>query len=120
MVRKILGVLCVVVSAVLFYNYMRSDSSNRIKNEMLRLLDDMELTAEERAEAKRLVEAHHAAVFESALDVSRKLGNKFNENLYYDELFTQMIDQASADGHSELAQKLDSQRKLHSLNVTER
>jgi len=118
--RKLLGGLCVVVFAVVIYNYYRGDASGRVKAEMLRLVDDMELSAGESAETKRLVEGHHEQVFDHALHVNRELGGKFDEKSYYDELFTRMVDQARDDGHAELAQKLALQKDDHSLEVTER
>jgi len=118
--RKLLGGLCVVVFAVVFYNYYRSEASGRVKAQMLRLVDDMELSAGERAETKRLVETCHVLAFDAALHINRELGRKFDEKSYYDELFTRMVDQARGDGHAELAQKLSQQKDLHSLEVTER
>ena len=117
--RRLLGGLCVVVFAVAFYNHYRGDASGRVKAEMLKLVDDMELSAGERTETKRLVEACHGQAFDYALDVNRKLGRKFDEKSYYDQLFTRMVDQARGDGHAELAQKLTQQKDSHSLDVTE-
>ena len=118
--RKLIGGLCVVVFAVVFYNYYRGDASGRVKAEMLRLVDDMELSAGEKAETSRLVEAHHGQAFDHAIHINRELGRKFDEKSYYDDLFTRMMDQARGDGHAELAEKLSQQKNNHSLEVTER
>lgn len=118
--RKLLGGLCVVVFAVVFYNFYRGDASGRVKAEMLRLVDDMELSTGERAEIKQLVEAHHDQAFDHALHFNRERGRKFDEKSYYDELFTRIVDQARGDGHAELADKLSRQKDNHYLEVTER
>ncbi len=118
--RKLLAGLGLVVFAVVFYNYYGGDSSKRVRTEMLRLVGDMELSDAERAEAQRLVETFHDATYQNSLDIGRKVGSKFDEKSYYDELFARMTDQARSDGNSELAQKLSAQKDLHSLHVTER
>ena len=97
-----------------------SDASRRIKAEMLGVIEDMNLPSEWQEEATWLVEAAHKEAFDSALDVTRKLGRKFDERIYYNEVFDLIINRAREDGQPQLAERLANERSSFLLHVTER
>jgi hypothetical protein len=117
--RKLLAGAVIVAFAIGFYAYRHGGASANIKSEMLRLVDDLNLSPEQHEAASRMVELHHEAVYGDALDISRDRGKKFDAGLYQEEFFRRMIDQARQDGDADLADRLSAQRHDIQLVVTE-
>ena len=117
--RKVLAVVTVVVFAVGIYSYFRDRESLKIKSEMLRLVDDLDLTPPQRDRARGMVETHHLSVFARALNLSRERGHKFDAKLYQDEMFARMIEQSRSDD-PDLAERLSTQQRHHELIVSEK
>ena len=115
--RKLLAVVTIAVVTVGTYTYSRDRESLKIKNEMLRLVDDLELSPQQRDRARGMVESAHNSVFASALDLSRERGHKFDARLYQEEMFASMIAQARNED-ADLAERLSTQHH-HDLVVSE-
>jgi hypothetical protein len=118
-VRKLLAGIVIVAFAIGFYAYRHGGASTNVKSEMLRLVDDLNLSAEQHEAARRMVEFHHEAVYGDAMDISRDRGRKFDAGLYQEEFFRRMIDQARQDGDADFADRLSAQRNDIKLVVTE-
>lgn len=118
--RWLVSLVVVLAVGVIFYVHRREDASRRIKAEMLGIIEDMSLPSEWQEEASWLVEAAHKEAFDSALDVTKKLGRKFDECVYYNKVFDLIINRAREDGQTQLADRLASERSSFLLHVTER
>ncbi len=116
--RKVLAIVTVVVFAVGIYTYIRDRESLKIRGEMLRLMNDLELTPPQLNRVRGMVESMHNFVFARALDLSRERGRKFDAKLYLDEMFVRMIERAKADD-PDLAERLSTQQRHHELIVSE-
>lgn len=116
--RKILAVVTVAVFAVGIYSYFRDRESLKIKKEMLRLVGDLDLTNDQRARARGMVESLHVSVFARSLDISRDRGKKFDAKAYQDEMFARMIERAKT-ADADLAERLSTQQRHHELVVSE-
>lgn len=113
-----LAVVTVVLFAVGIYSYFRDRESLKIRNEMLKLVGDLDLSEAQRARARGMVESLHASVFARSLDISRDRGKKFDAKAYQDEMFAQMIERAKIEDAS-LAERLSTQQRHHELVVSE-
>jgi hypothetical protein len=116
--RKLLAVVTVAVFAVGIYSYFRDRESLKIKTEMLRLVDDLDVSPKQRDRVRGIVESAHNSVFERALDLSRERGHKFDAKLYQDEMFARMIELARSED-ADLAERLSTQQRHHELVVSE-
>lgn len=116
--RKALAVITVAVFAVGIYSYFRDRESIKIKSEMLRLVNDLELSPPQLNRVRGMVEALHNSVFAGAMDVSRDRGRKFDAKRYQEELFTRMIELSQSDD-PDLAERLSTQQRHHELVVSE-
>ena len=115
----VFGVILVVAAAG-FYNYRQTESSHRIKAEMLAIFDDMQLPPDWRDEVARLFPAAHKQAFANAVDIKKRHGQKFNAKEYYEEVFDLIIRWAREDGKDRLAERLETDRRTFVLRVTER
>lgn len=118
--KGFVSLLLLVGVGVGVYIYLQEDASKSIKAEMARLIDDMEINPEWREEASVLFTACHEKAFEAALDVTQRLGKKFDSDTYYNKVLEMMQERAREDGNTLLADKLEEQKPLHTLKVTER
>lgn len=118
--RWLISLVVVVAVGVTFYTKLREDASRRIKTEMVGVIEDMSLPRDWHEEATWLVEAAHKEAFDKALDVTKKLGRKFDERVYYNEIFDLIINRAREDGKTRLADRLADERSRFLLHVTER
>lgn len=118
--RKVIGILMLLAAAVAVYFYYQQRVSEPVKQELMRIADDMDLSPAWTADLKNMIEQFHDGAFRKALDVSKELGRKFDEKLYYDEIFRRIIDSANQQGKTEFAAKLAEEKEFHSLAVTER
>ena len=116
--RKVLAVVTVAVFAVGIYSYLRDRESLKIRSEMLRLANDLELTPPQLNRVRGMVESMHNSVFARALDLSRERGRKFDAKLYQEEMFARMIERAKVED-ADLAERLSTQQKHHELVVSE-
>ncbi len=117
--RKALAVVTVVVFAVGIYSSFRDRESLKIRGEMLRLMNDLDLTPPQLSRVRGMVESMHNSAFARALDLSRDRGRKFDAKLYQDEMFARMIERAKSEDPN-LAERLSTQQTHHELVVSER
>ena len=118
--KKFVYIVILVTVGIGFYFFLRDDGSSRIRKEMTALIGDMNITPEWKEEAKAIFDTVHEKAFEAALDVTQKLGEKFDDDAYYDKVFEMMQQRARSEGKGELADKLAEQKELFALNVSER
>lgn len=116
--RKVLAIVTVAVFAVGIYSYFRDRESLKIKSEMLKLVDELDLATQQRDRARGMVESLHASVFARSLDLSRDRGKKFDARAYQDEMFARMIERARVED-ADLAERLSTQQRHHELMVSE-
>jgi hypothetical protein len=62
----------------------------------------------------------HEKAFEASLDITERLGRKFDDKTYYDKVFEMMQQRATEEGKTDLAEKLAEQKEFFTLKVTER
>lgn len=117
MMRKIL--MLIVLVGVGYWTYRHDAASKRIKTEMLAIVDEMDLSPVGREEVKQLIAQFHARLFDRAMDVGKRHGSKFDDELYYNEMFRQVVEQLRADGDDAFADKVDRVKGDSSLVVTE-
>ncbi len=117
--RNILAVMLVIGVGLSFYVYRNEQSGERIKVQMRGVIDDMALSPQWRGEVRRFFDACHETAFHAAMDVSRKLGRKFDSKKYYDMVFDEIIERARESGHDDLAGRLSLEKNLFRLVVTE-
>ena len=110
----------VIIAAAAFYSYREKDAAAGVKAEVREIIMEMDLMPAWEDAALKLVDVAHPQAFQSALDVTRELGRKFDETVYYDELFDRVIAFAREDGKHDLADSLDRQRRHFQLTVTEK
>jgi hypothetical protein len=109
-----------VIVAVTVYSHLRARASERVKAEIVKVADIMALSPEMRAELTDLLEAAHEEAFNKALDLKRKHGQKFDERLYFDEIFTGVVSRARASGMHDLADTVEREREHITFAVTEK
>ena len=117
--RWLVAIVVIAAVAVAFYFHLHKRASGLIKAEVQAIADDMTLSPEQRNRLKDFLEAAHDKVFNEALDPTKKLGRKFNEKLYYDEIFNAVIARAREEGYNDLADTVDRQREHFAFTVTE-
>lgn len=118
--RGVLMLLLVCAAAAAFFLYRRGDAADEVKREMLAIVREIQLPDDWRAAAEQYVQAAHEKAFNKALDIKKKLGEKFDANVYFNDVFDQIVAWAREDGKPELADKLEQARGTYSLGVTER
>jgi len=121
--KRILGWLFALAitaaSGAAVYRHLHTRASHRVRTEILRVADDMDLPANRREDVKRFIAGAHDEAFDRALDVTRTHGRKFDEQLYFSEVFDRVIAQARAANMDDLAETIDRQRRQFSFTVTE-
>ncbi len=118
--KRFLAVVFLAALGAGLYVYMQDDRSKHIRTEMSALIGDMEIKEEWKQDAQALFDTVHRKAFEAALDVTKRLGQKFDDDTYYDKVFEMMQQRARDEGKGELADKLEEQKVLFALNVTEK
>lgn len=118
--RSFVALILLAGIAVGVYMYKSEDGSQHIKAEMSKLIDDMPIKPEWKDEAAVLFSAVHEKAFQAALDVTQRLGKKFDDQTYYDKVFEMMERRAREEGKELLAEKLEKEKSLFTFNVTER
>ena len=118
-VRALLALVVIGAAAAAFFAYRRGDAAAEVKREIVAIVGEIGLPPDWRATAEQYVHAAHEKAFHKAMDVTRRLGEKFDAKVYYDEVFELIIAWAREDGKPDLAARLDDARKTYSLQVTE-
>ncbi|MCH7840549.1 MAG: hypothetical protein IID38_10000 [Planctomycetes bacterium] len=118
--RNAIALLIVVGVGVGVWKYLQETASDEIKNQMLLILDDMDLSAQEREEVRPILLQYQEQAFTQAMDISKRHGRKFDEKSYYDEVFNLVVGELLEKGNVLLAEKVKRLQTLHSLIVTER
>ncbi len=118
--RSFVALVLVAGIGVGLYIYKSEDGSKRIRTEMSKLIGDMEIKPEWQEEANALFSAVHEKAFQAALDVTQRLGKKFDAETYYAKVTEMMQERAREEGKELLADAIEEQKPLHSLSVTER
>ena len=114
--RKVLGVIVLAAAIVAAYIWYQGQVSGQVKTEMLSLVNRMELSADERAEVRGLVEELHDGAYKQARQAAEGSGKRYDITKYLDELFAAMQTELRADSKSALADKLAAERELVSLS----
>ncbi len=118
-VRLIIGSVVLAGLGFAAYQHFYKQASGRVKTEILKLPDVMNLLPEEREQTRRLIEAEHENAFEQALDLTQQQGQLFDTQRYVDVLFERIITQARKEGFEPLANSLERERKLVSFEAAE-
>ena len=80
----------------------------------------MKLSPQEHAEVSHLIAIYHEQAFNDALDISKKRGDKFDVQVYYDGIFRLVLESLRTDDQAALADKIEKQKDYFTLKVTER
>ena len=118
--KRFVALVCLAALGAGLYVYLQDDGSKHIRTEMSALIGDMQIKEEWKQEAQALFDTVHKKAFEAALDVTKRLGQKFDDDTYYDKVFEMMQQRARDEGKTDLADKLAEQKALFALNVTEK
>ncbi len=116
----VLGMAVVAGVGVGFYNYKHQRASAVLLAQILGVADDMDISPGFKDELHTLLRAAHEDAFARALDISRDLGRKFDEGLYYKEIFDAVIARAREQGKNDFGDRIEQERKYFSITVTER
>ena len=91
MARWLVTFLILAAISVGGYYYAHQRAGDAIKSEMLKVADDIGFTAEDRAAVNGFIADAHGEAFRHALDATRAHGRKFDEQLYFNEIFDDII-----------------------------
>ena len=114
--RKVLGVVVLAVAIVVAFIWYQGQVSGQVKAEMLSLVNRMELSADERADVRGLVEELHDGAYELARQVAQGSGKRYDTTKYLDELFAALQSKLRSAGKAALADKLAAERELVTLS----
>ena len=118
--RRLLSLILCVAAAGGVYLYMRESNSARIKREVLKATDEMNLSSDQRADVRRYIDAEHETAYRNALNLANDIGGQFDSQGYFDELFAAVVDRARSEGSNDLADKVAEEKSGLSFTVTER
>ncbi len=118
--RWLISAVAVVAFGAGAYLYAHRRASDRVKTQILKVVDQMTLPPGSRDELRQLLTIAHEKAFEKALDTTRTRGPKFDENVYFEQVFDQAADLARQSGQVDLADQINCERVHFSLDVTER
>lgn len=102
------------------YAYLYGRASDTVKAEVLKIVDEMFDSTENRIAMRRFIENAHADAFARALDVKREHGRKFDGPLYFRSVFDSVIASARAEGLTRLADTVEREREHFTFETTEK
>ena len=112
-------ILCVAAAGGV-YLYMRESNSARIKHEVLKAAERMNLSSVQRTDVRRYIDAEHDIAYRNALNLANDIGWHFDSQSYFDELFAAVIDRARSEGNNDLADKIAEEKSGLLFKVAER
>ena len=118
--KRVISLLVVIAVGAGVYWYARSDASERVRREALKMAEVMDLSNDQRIEVRRLINAAHPQAFSRALHATRNVGGKFDAAAYYDELCRLIISRATSEGDHTLARKIAEEKEWLRFDVVER
>jgi hypothetical protein len=118
--RRVLALVAIAIVAVGIYILRHDNASDRIRQEMLGVVSDMDLSPTGRDIVSDCVDHHHEQVFKKHFDPSRAHGKKFDVNGYYNDIGTLTEQALRADERTKLADAFRDQLPGFTLTVTER
>ena len=119
LVRWLISLIILACVAFGGYKYVYSRASDGVRDEVLKIVDDMSIESQWRPEVRRYIRQAHDQAFEAALNVKAQLGRKFNAQVYVDELFDRVVQYARNQGHDRLADTVERERHAFTLDVKE-
>lgn len=120
MKRRLIILFVVAVIGSVVYSYTKADASNRVKQEMLKAADLLDVSPADTAYVRGIIAAAHPAAFNKALRSTKNVGSKFDAPLYVEEVKRAVIEQVNAAGRHELADHLTQEFANIRLDVAER
>lgn len=102
------------------YVYLYDRASDTVKAEVLKVVDEMFDSTENRIAIRRFIENAHADAFAQALDLKREHGRKFDGPLYFRLVFDSVIARARAKGLTRLADTVERERKYFTFETAEK
>lgn len=117
--RLIIFVLFAALAAGVYVK-TRSDASERVKAEMLKAVELLELEDGERGYVREAINTAHPKAFDLALNSTSNVGKKFDENAYFAEIKRGVVEALNAAGKSELAKVVHEQLGQLTFDVHER
>lgn len=117
--KNFVALLLLVAVGVGVYVYLQNNASDNVRMQMAGIINDMKIPPKWKEDAQAMLADVHEKAFDAALDISQRLGRKFDDKAYYDKVFELMEQRATEEGKTDLADKLAEQKKLFSLKVTE-
>jgi len=90
MLKVLIGVVVVIVGIGAGVYYLQGQFDAKVKAEVLTLVDKMDLTPDERAEVRGMVETFHARAFKEGREAGKAAGGPFAGDRYLDVLFDAM------------------------------
>ena len=118
--RNVIALVVILAVGIGIFVYRHDSASNQIKVEMLGIAKDMKLSPQEHTEVSHLITVYHEQAFNEALDISKKRGEKFDVQVYYDEIFRLVLESLRTDDRPALADKIERQKDYFTLKITER
>ena len=117
--RNVIVLAVILAVGIGIFVYRHDSASRRIKTEMLAIAQDMKLSPPEHAEVSHLIMIYHEQTFNEALDISKRRGDKFDVQMYYDGIFNLLLESLRTDDQTALADKIEKQKGYFTLKVTE-
>ena len=118
--RRILALAAIAIVAAGTYVLRHDNASDRIRQEMLGIVSDMDLSPAGRDIVSHYVDRLHDRVFKKHFDPSRTHGKKFDVNGYYNDIGTLAEEALRGDEQTALADAFRDQLPGFTLTVTER
>ena len=118
---KVVGkFLVLAVAGVVTILVLRQTNNDRVLSAALQAVSHLDLTEDEAVWTRQYIRAAHPAAFDQALDMSKAVGQQFNDGTYFDVLFEGILDRARTDGQHDLADKLKVQFPELNFSIRER
>jgi len=117
--RKLFGFVAfiLIIGGVLWY--FRGDNGARVKSQLISALGAIPLSDAERADVRQWIESAHQAAFDKAMDLRRKVGERFDAQAYFSDVIGRASSRARDLGREELAEKLEDMRNRLTFTVTD-
>ena len=117
--RWLLSVSVIAIGSVVAYRHFKSKASERVRAEIVKLADDMQIPGASREHVRWMIEQAHEKAFSAALNIMNDTGKKFDETIYVETIFDELIRIARSEGNDDLADTIQEERAFIKFDVQE-
>ena len=119
MLRWLLSVAVIAVGSAVAYRHLSAQASERVRAEIVKLADDMQIPDASREHVRWMIKQAHEKAFPAALNILNDTGKKFDDARYVNTIFDEIIRIAREEGNDTLADIIQKERAYIKLHVDE-